>query len=238
LGVTDQISKFYRYAKQALRLILAISPIDEATPDPLCTVGYGYQRIYRKNISMSRVGIDNRGRSCRLKINYRTSEQIRNFAQGILKGLEIDDLDVGIVTTVSDHSVFSGPEPIVERCVDEKKEAEAIVAWIQMLLEDHGFATYDPYKPTIRTALQSAGIASRELKSREKVPGPLETGIRMGTMKRIKGLEFRAVAMACAGASDPMNDLEEADIRACCERYVAATRAWEHLLVTVSTTRD
>jgi superfamily I DNA/RNA helicase len=56
----------------------------------------------------------------------------------------------------------------------------------------------------------------------------------MGTMKRIKGLEFRAVAMACAHKDDPMNQLDEADIRHRCERYVAATRARDHLLVTVT----
>jgi len=55
----------------------------------------------------------------------------------------------------------------------------------------------------------------------------------MGTMKRIKGLEFRAVAMACSDPDDPMNQLAEAEPRERCERYVAATWAREHLLVTV-----
>jgi len=50
-------------------------------------------------------------------------------------------------------------------------------------------------------------------------------------MKRIKGLEFRAVAMACCEKSDPINNLDEADIKQRCERYVAATRAREHLLI-------
>ena len=52
-------------------------------------------------------------------------------------------------------------------------------------------------------------------------------------MKRIKGLDFRAVAMACASKTDPMNNLEDAELRDRCERYVAATRAREFLLVTV-----
>jgi hypothetical protein len=56
----------------------------------------------------------------------------------------------------------------------------------------------------------------------------------MGTMKRIKGLEFRAVAMACSGPADPLNHLGEASIQDRCERYVAATRAREYLLVTVA----
>ena len=159
------------------------------------------------------------------------------FAQGILKGLEIDDLDGGIATTVGDHSVFKGPEPMVERCKDGKAEAKAIVAWVQLLMKDYGLATHEicvtPYKPEIRSALTAANIATYELKPREEDPGSNEPGVRMGTMKRIKGLEFRAVAMACADEDDPMNQLAEAEPKARCERYVAATRAREHLLVIV-----
>ena len=207
------------------------------TPDPLCLVGDGHQRIYRIKIPMSRAGIDIRGRSRRLKINYRTSEQIRKYAQRILEGLEIDDLDGGVITTKADHSVFKGPEPEVTLCPDKKSEAQTIVSWVQRLMENHGLATHEicitPYKPEIRSALSSADIATYELKPREEDPGQEEAGIRIGTMKRIKGLEFRAVALACATPEDPMNQLNEATIRDRCERYVAATRAREYLLVTI-----
>jgi hypothetical protein len=233
--LVDEVQDF---SLEALRLIRAISPQNQDATDPLCTFGDGHQRIYRTKIPMSRAGIDIRGRSRRLKINYRTSEQIRQFAQGILKGVEIDDLDGGVATTVGDHSVFKGPVPMVEKCMDEKAEAEAIVAWIQMLIKDNGLATHEicitPRKPKIVTALSSANIATFELKPREEDPGADEAGIRIGTIKRIKGLEFRALAMACAKPDDPMNNLDAADIRDRCERYVAATRAREHLLVTVN----
>lgn len=233
--LVDEVQDF---SLEALRLIRAISPIDQGTRDPLCTVGDGHQRIYRTRIPLSRAGIDIRGRSRRLKINYRTSEQIRKFAQAILKGMEIDDLDGGVATTIGDHSVFTGPEPTIERCRDGKAEAEAIVAWAQMLVADVGLATHEicvtPYKPAVRTALTAAGLATYELRPREEDPGANEPGIRMGTMKRIKGLEFRAVAMACADPGDPMNHVTDASPRERCQRYVAATRAREHLLVAVT----
>lgn len=233
--LVDEVQDF---SLEALRLIRAISPVSEGVLNPLCTVGDGHQRIYRRRIPMSRAGIDIRGRSRRLKINYRTSEQIRKFAQKILKGVEVDDLDGGVITTLGDHSVFQGPEPLIEKCKDGKAEADAIVAWAQTLLESHSLATHEicvtPYKPAIRTALTAAGIATFELKPREEDPGSDEAGVRLGTMKRIKGLEFRAVAMACADPNEPMTHIENADIRDRCERYVAATRAREHLLVTVA----
>ena len=86
--------------------------------------------------------------------------------------------------------------------------------------------------------MTAANIATYELKPREEDPGSDEAGVRMGTMKRIKGLEFRAVAMACADPNDPMNHLAEAEPRDRCERYVAATRAREHLLVLVLAAKE
>ena len=137
-------------------------------------------------------------------------------------------------------SVFKGPEPIIERCADEKSEADAIVDWIKMLQQDCGLSTHEicvtPNKQRIRQAIASAGFPTKELKPRELDPGSDEPGIRMGTMKRIKGLEFRAVAMACSDEADAINDLSSADVRERCERYVAATRAREHLLISVSRT--
>ena len=156
----------------------------------------------------------------------------------MLHGVTIDDLDGGESSIVGDHSVFKGPEPIVERCADEKSEAEAIVDWIKMLQLDCGVSTHEicitPNKQSIRQAITSAGLPTKELKPRELDPGSDEPGIRMGTMKRIKGLEFRAVAMACSDEADAINDLSNADIRERCERYVAATRAVKYLLIAVN----
>ena len=105
-------------------------------------------------------------------------------------------------------------------------------------MQDQGLASHEicvtPYKPALRTALTAAGMATFELKPREADPGQNEAGIRLGTIPRIKGLEFRAIAMACADPHDPMNHIAEADLRDRCERYVAATRAREYLLVAIS----
>jgi superfamily I DNA/RNA helicase len=233
--LVDEIQDF---SLEALRLIRALSPIDEGTKAPLCTAGDGHQRIYRTKIPLSRAGIDIRGRSRRLKINYRTSEQIRKFAQAILKGLDVDDLDGGTVIVVGDHSAFKGPDPIVKTCSSPKEEAEIVISWVKSLTADQKLATHEicitPYKPEIRAALTAAEIQTHQLKPREDDPGSDIPGIRLGTIKRIKGLEFRAVALACADPDDPMNHLDEAELLERCERYVASTRAREHLIVTLA----
>ena len=226
------------FSLEALRLIRALSPIAEGTPDPLCLAGDGHQRIYRSRFPLSRAGIDVRGRSRRLKLNYRTSEQIRTYAQAILQGVEIDDFEGGAAKTLADRSVFKGPKPEIVPCHGSAEEAKAIATWVKRLVEKEGFATHEicvtPFKPEIAEALNGAGLATFKLRPREMDPGSEEPGVRMGSMKRIKGLEFRAVAMACGAKEDPMNHLTASDTLSRCERYVASTRARERLLVTVA----
>lgn len=233
--LVDEVQDF---SLEALRLIRALSPIEEGGADPLCLAGDGHQRIYRAKFPVSRAGIEVRGRSRRLKINYRTSEQIRKYAQAILQGLDIDNLDGEAVDVAGDHSVFKGPDPQVIECSTPEKEARAVVEWVRDLLKESRYSTYEicvtPYKPLIRSALGDAGIDTHQLKPREDDPGMDVPGVRMGTIKRIKGLEFKAVALACADATDPMNAIASAEMLDRCERYVAATRAREQLLVTLS----
>lgn len=92
-----------------LRLIHALSPGGEDVRDPLCLAGDGHQRIYRWKIPVSRAGISIQGRSRRLKLNYRTSEQIRGYAQGLLEGLEVDDLEGGVASTVDERFTRGAP---------------------------------------------------------------------------------------------------------------------------------
>ena len=232
--LADEVQDF---SLEALKLIAALSQVNQGLSDPLCVAGDGHQRIYRGKVPLNLAGIYVKGRSRQLKVNYRTSEQIRLFAQSILEGTVIDDLDRGQTTIVGDRSVFTGPKPEIVQCADEKEEAKRIASWAKELIQD-GFAFHEicvtPYKPAIRTALEAEGVPTFELKPREEDPGPEEPGVRLGTMKRIKGLEFRAIAMGCSNESDAMNKLAEAELLQRCERYVAATRARERLLVCVN----
>lgn len=236
--LVDEVQDF---SLEALRLIRTLSPLGDGAPNPLCVVGDGHQRIYRARIPLSRAGIDVRGRSRRLKINYRTSEQIREFAHSILKGVSIDNLDDGDAVTAGDHSVFRGPKPDIVACVSRQEEAKKIVEWVRHLMNDHSLASHEiciasttGKKPDILTALTAASLPIFQLQPRQEDPGAEEPGVRYGTIKRIKGLEFRAVALACADPGDAMNRLEDASLADRCERYVGASRAREYLLVTMA----
>ena len=222
------VDELQDFGLESLRLIAAVSPIEEELTNPLCVVGDGHQRLYGNvPIALSRAGINVRGRSRRLKINYRTSEQIRLLAHGILNNVEVDDLDGGTVETIGDRSVFRGPEPQIVNCSSQEEAAEAITFWVKGLIENTGLGTHEicitPVNDAVLSSLENAGIKTLELKPRQKDPGQEEQGIRYGTKKRIKGLEFKAVALiADSGYEEKKSRFAD---------YVAATRAREHLLV-------
>lgn len=225
------VDELQDFGLEALRLIAAISHLSGGSTNPLCVVGDGHQRIYNAiPIPLSRAGIDVRGRSRRLKINYRTSEQIRRWAHGLLSGVAIDDLDGGTADTTGDRSVFRGPDPQVRTSDNQEALASYAVSWIQYLINDLKLGSHEvcvtPNIGYLRTALESSGIKTLELKPRQADPGQSEPGVRFGSMQRIKGLEFRAIVMVLDDKPRVNGDVLQRF-----ERYVAATRAREHLMV-------
>ncbi|MER9724659.1 MULTISPECIES: 3'-5' exonuclease [unclassified Mesorhizobium] len=224
-----------------LRFLAAISP---AQPDGLFFAGDLGQRIFQQPFSWKGLGIDVRGRSSILKVNYRTSHQIRQAADRLLPSSvrDVDGLEDQRSGTVS---VFEGPEPqiVIAESVDAEK---VIVSAMLRELIGEGFAPGEigifvrsqQQLPRARAAAEAASVKTRTL-----VDG--RTGVDealLGIMHLAKGLEFRAVVlMACDEGVLPLEsrvvdvaDEFELDEIIATERqlfYVAATRARERLLV-------
>jgi superfamily I DNA/RNA helicase len=221
------VDELQDFSLEGLRLIAALSRHSDRTANPLFVVGDGHQRINRRApIPLSRAGINVVGRSKRLKVNYRTSEQIREWAHTLLRGMDIDDLDGGKADTTRDRSVFRGPEPIARSVISIEEAGEVIAGWASELLAREEIGSHEicvtPVHDAVKSALTAHGLAFVELEARRVDPGKAEPGIRLGSMRRIKGLEFKAVAM--------LIDQSSADAKRL-ERYVAATRARQWLLV-------
>lgn len=71
------------------------------------------QRIFQTPFSWASLGVDVRGRSQTLRINYRTSHQIRRQADRLLHA-ELADVDGNVESRKATVSVFNGPEPRIE----------------------------------------------------------------------------------------------------------------------------
>jgi superfamily I DNA/RNA helicase len=87
------------------------------------------QRIFRLPFSWTRLGLDIRGRSHSLKVNYRTSHQIRLSADKLLPPsiTDMDGVEEGRRGTVS---VFDGPQPELVFAEDEDQENRFVSDWL------------------------------------------------------------------------------------------------------------
>jgi superfamily I DNA/RNA helicase len=188
--------------EQAFRLIRAIVPPTAAGDrNSIFIVGDAHQRIYSRKASMSACGINVRGRSHKLKLNYRTTHEIRVWAVSILEGVSVDDLDEGTDNLRGYVSIFHGPTPELVPCKSEAEELKGLAAWIKsqpankINISDIGvLCSKRDDVERVRDALKSAGIESVLLQAGHADDRSL-SGVRITTMHRAKGLEFSAVAI-------------------------------------------
>ncbi len=196
------------------------------------------QRIFRLPFSWAKLGLDIRGRSHSLKVNYRTSHQIRAVADRLLPPsiTDMDGIEEGRRGTVS---VFDGPPPAIHLFDDEDAEIGAVGEWLRTCDRDGIVGS------AIGILVRSEGQLNRARKA-VKAAGHdpyADNAIRIAAMHDAKGLEFRAVAvMACDedALPDPsrlaaIGDIAELETAFETERhllYVACTRARDRLLVT------
>jgi mRNA-degrading endonuclease RelE of RelBE toxin-antitoxin system len=204
------------------------------------------QRIFQQPFSWKALGIDLRGRTKTLRVNYRTSQQIRKTADRLLEA-SIVDADGERVDRSKTISAFGGTPPVISVCDDEAAEQDAVVAFLQARLNDgvkpHEMAIMvreEAQLPRAQAAAQAAGLPAVVLDQRLAT---LAGSLNLSTMHLAKGLEYRAVVvMACDddvipsptrldAVSDP-GDLKEAYELERHLLYVACTRARDHLLVT------
>jgi len=150
---------------------------------------------------MSACGINIRGRSRKLRLNYRTSDEIRTWAVSILEGMSVDDLDDGLDSLSGYTSVFKGASPVLISYASQEEEVEGLINWLESLdkaqieISDVGIlASTNAQLDLIASRLSDAGTETVFLKSNQS-DNRGRVGVRLATMHRAKGLEFHAVAL-------------------------------------------
>ena len=231
---------------QAYRLLRAIVP---AGADDLFVVGDGHQRIYGRNkVVLGRCGIDVRGRSRKLRLNYRTTEETRRWAARLLAGRAIDDLDGGSDDDQGITSLTRGPEPLLRHFENRDEQSTFIVSYLRQIQAEESslrgvcvVARTRHERDAIGATLGEHDLAHVALEA-GAVDSAEEEGVRLATMHRVKGLEFDRVVMASVNADlvplpaaiEARGDAVERESAETEERalvYVAATRAKKELLV-------
>jgi superfamily I DNA/RNA helicase len=98
-------------------------------PNALFFAGDLGQRIFQQPFSWKALGVDIRGRSRTLRVNYRTSHQIRTQADRLL-GPAVTDVDGETEVRSDTVSVFNGPPPDIRTTKDESEEIAAVAEWV------------------------------------------------------------------------------------------------------------
>lgn len=222
---------------QAFRLLRAM--VREGAND-LFIVGDAHQRIYGRNrVVLSHCGINIRGRSRKLKINYRTTDEIRRWAIGLLEGRSIDDMDGGNDDNTLYKSLTHGQAPLIEQFESPEDQAGFIKALLEKSDEPHSHtcvvARTNREVLSIQEQLEKLDVQTSVIKPSEP---DKETGhsLKLATVHRVKGLEFDQLILASANDGLVPLDIalqnkadvtssEQAETEERCLVYVALTRA-------------
>lgn len=223
-----------------------LAALGATRPNALFFAGDLGQRIFQLPFSWLSLGVDVRGRSHTLHVNYRTSHQIRTQGDRLLAP-QVSDIDGNTEDRRGTVSVFNGPAPIVRSFSSQEKEADFVADWLSarrkqgVAPHEMGvFVRSETEMERARTAVAKAGLPFKLLDENLEASG---SSVSIGAMHIAKGLEFRAVVvMACDDEIVPLQSriesvADEADLEEVynTERhlvYVACTRARDHLLVT------
>jgi superfamily I DNA/RNA helicase len=231
---------------EAFRLLRALVPPGD---DDLFVVGDAHQRIYRHRVTLSKCGIDIRGRGKKLKVNYRTTDEIRRFAVRLLEGRQIDDLDGGEDDQQGYMSLTHGITPEVKVLSSAGDEVSFVREHIAELTSDGTplesicvVARTNNLVKMYSEHLRSSGMDVYEIR-RDAAEQRDRPGVRVATMHRVKGLEFEHIIIAGTNrgvmpleyalgkADDPVTQ-RQSEVGERALLYVALTRAKRSSLIT------
>lgn len=176
-----------------LKMLAAITP---GGPNTLFFAGDLGQRIFQEPFSWKALGIEIRGRSQTLKVNYRTSHQIRQAADRLLPRV-VRDVDGNEQDRRGTVSVFNGPDPEIKTYDNTDAEVTGVANWINQTVQEGVepaeigvFVRTRNELGRAREVVRKTGHVPLELSERVEEPAGR---VSIGTMHLAKGLEFKAV---------------------------------------------
>ena len=214
-------------------------------PDGLNLIGDGQQTIYPGGYTLSEANISIAGRGVIMTKNYRNTIEIADFALSLVAGDEFVDIEgAPSKADVTSEVVRHGAHPKVTRFTSRARHDSSLIEHVRSLLlagvhlGDIGILTPTNFAANdVSKALAAAGLKSIELLAYDGTP---VEAIKVGTIKRAKGLEFKQVLVvrtpsrllepAPVPEDSAVTERRELDRR---ELYVAMTRARDGLWVGV-----
>jgi mRNA-degrading endonuclease RelE of RelBE toxin-antitoxin system len=213
--------------------------------NPLFLAGDLGQRIFQQPYSWSSFGIKVKGRCYQLKVNYRTSHQIRKCAD-LLLDRELFNSDGEREIRFDTVSVFNGPEPTVLKATTAEEEISKVKNWLLQRITDgilpHEMGLFVRSERQLSRASKLMDLLAIPYRLLDERIELLTGFVSVSTMHLAKGLEFKAVVvMACDDEVLPLQERietagDDSDLKEIYDTerqllYVACTRARDWLIV-------
>ncbi|MGW0507058.1 UvrD-helicase domain-containing protein [Micromonospora sp. NPDC003241] len=240
--VVDEGQDLHPAQWRLLRALVAPGPNDMfLLADP-------YQRIYDSHVSLAQLGIEVRGRTRRLSVNYRTTHEILDLSVKVLGGDATIGLDGQDDTLRGYRSVTRGGAPELAAHVSRDGECEALIervgTWLDQGVEPHAVGVAVRTGQLVKSISRILGDAHIPVADDKRGTD----GVRVATMHRMKGLEFQCLAVVgldagvlpaphalTSAAEDPHAHRQDLQ-RERCLLFVALTRARDVLYLSHSGT--
>lgn len=231
LVVVDEVQDF------TLLQLKLVHHIAGATPSaPLLLVGDGQQQVYAGGWRLSDAGIPIVGRGAILRTNYRNRQAVHDYAKRVDATNTVDDLDGAPGFVLRDTDVIlPGGTAKSETFPHHEAEPRLIKAITASGLSWADIAVItatNKQSDRFRTALSRADIPTLSL---EQFDGTTRDAVKVGTVHRAKGMDFRAVFHVAEAPAKPGAELTggETDWAELASRQtmVALTRARDYIWV-------
>jgi superfamily I DNA/RNA helicase len=218
-------------------------------PNDLFLAADAHQRLYQKPIVLGSLGVSIRGRSSRLKLNYRTSREILGRTLSFLGNEEFEDFDEGTDTLDGYRAVLSGGRVEIRKAERPSDELKAVIEQVKQWRAANPTADIGVAAPsndlfrTAKSSLEREGmhVSALDAKSRDG-----EGRTCVATMLQMKGLEFQYVICFGLGIENfplyhqrPADGDDKATLRRKEQQarsllFVTATRARDQLVLSYS----
>jgi len=241
------------FGTEALRFCVELLESTRPDEQDLVIVADSAQNIFRKDFRWKDAGISAQGRTRLLRVNYRNTREILEFAHRFLTADpsisvdEVPDPEDEFSIIPAETAERSGPPPVVKVAASPEEEVDLVVETVRQLYSHrrpsrsiavlHGEQSVDDkvYRPReIVAALRDADIpcfwvTDPKQKANRDLAGSADEPVIVSTIQSAKGLEFPDVVVCGLG-------VREDELTARKLLYVGFTRAFERL--TVVTTKD
>ena len=232
----------------ALQLVDAlVSDSDgERRPDSLFLVGDGAQKIYPGGFTLAQAGLDVRGNSTVLRVNYRNTREIIAAAMACAGSEPVDDLgDVFMRGDAEVEAQREGIKPFLACAGDFHAQIGYVAERVKQLCSTAAVATSDigvfvAHNNLVNRAIRALNQEKIQSESLASFSGHPNDRLKVGTFHRAKGLEFKVVFLLGISAGEfpgPRKrgqtdaEYEERCALEMSQLFVAMTRARDGLFI-------